>query len=506
MAFQITTQHAAFFSWVEDPAPKHRAAILEAVAGSGKTTTLREAATRIPSTDRVLYLAFNKKTVEEVQGRGMPSHVSATTLNSLGHRCVCREFGNVRLDAKKTSTIIDNLFGKGSAECRKWASTVSKLVGKAKTVGLVPSGIHNAVGIVEDTKAEWDHIIDHFDIAAPYNDDTLMPQAIEHARKVLRIGLLDTNVIDFDDQLYLTVVLGLPMPRFKWVMIDEAQDVSAIQRKMLHGAVADDGRLIAVGDAHQAIYGFRGADSDSLGAIGREFGAQAFPLTVTYRCPTDVVAIAKQFVPHLEAVAGAPAGTVVLAPSLEKHDWLADDLVICRNTAPLITLAYRLLRKRVPCRVLGREIGQGLSALVKQLRPTSVSHLLEKLVSYTKTQTEKLKKAGHEHKLEALHDKVETLRAFALEVRTLPELEEAITSMFSDEVKNVVTLSTIHKAKGSEADRVVILDPHRLPSRMAKQAWEVGQERNLAYVAITRARKTLVLAALDGAGTPIRAF
>jgi hypothetical protein len=147
------------------------------------------------------------------------------------------------------------------------------------------------------------------------------------------------------------------------VLVDEAQDISPVQRAMLHAMIAmKTGRLIAVGDENQSLYAFRGADSDSLRAITNEFKAIPFPLTVTYRCPTSVVELARAYVPHLTPAFNAPAGDIRMNVNLESlfaDGWRPTDLVVCRNNAPLVTLAYRLLKKKIACKVLGRDIGAG---------------------------------------------------------------------------------------------------------------------------------------------------
>ena len=61
-----------------------------------------------------------------------------------------------------------------------------------------------------------------------------------------------------------------------------------------------------------------------------------------------------------------------------------------------------------------------------------------------------------------------------------------------------IVLSSIHKAKGLEAPRVGILSAHLLPHPMARQEWSYQQEVNLAYVAITRARRELYIAGNNG--------
>jgi hypothetical protein len=249
---------------------------------------------------------------------------------------------------------------------------------------------------------------------------------------------------------------------------------------------------------HNSIYGFRGADSESLDAIAREFKATSFPLSVTYRCPTSVVELARTYVPHLTPRDGAPTGEIKANVKIDTIDWRPSDLVVCRNNAPLITLAYQLLREKVACKVLGRDIGTGVKALVRKLRARDLKDLLARADKHFAEQSAKLRAGGKEDQVEALEDRVETLKAFALEAHTLADVERAIDDLFADDKASMVTLSTIHKAKGAEAPRVVILDPRRMPSKAARVAWEIQQERNLVYVAYTRAREELLFASLDG--------
>jgi superfamily I DNA/RNA helicase len=507
-SFQITPQHAAFFAWVEDPAPEHKAAILEAVAGSGKTSTLKQAARRIPASERGIYVAFNKRVVDEIKG-GLPAHISASTMHSVGYRAVLAHFGkriDSKPDTKKTYKLFDE-YTRNDPRLRDFSASVAKLVSKAKDIGLVPDNTVGAVGLVEDTPEVWYELIDRFHVDLPTivgeSLDRVVGATIDLAREVLRLGLtFDANhrSIDFDDQLYLCVAFRLPLTRYKWVLVDEAQDISAVQRAMIHGMIAmRTGRLIACGDKNQSIYGFRSADSESLDAIAREFKATSFPLSVTYRCPTTVVHLAQTYVPHLTPRDGAPAGEIKANVKIDAIDWRPSDLVVCRNNAPLITLAYQLLRKKVACKVLGRDIGAGVKALVRKLRAKDLKDLLARADKHFAEQSAKLRAGGKEDQVEALEDRVETLKAFALEARTLADVERAIDDLFADDKASMVTLATIHKAKGGEAPRVIILDPRRMPSKAARVAWEIQQERNLVYVAYTRAREELIFASLDGA-------
>ena len=508
-SFVVTPQHAAFFAWVEDPAPSHRAAILEAVAGSGKTSTLIQATRRIPSTERGIYVAFGKRVVDDIRGR-LPAHIPASTMHSVGYRAVMAHFGkriDGKADTKKTYKLFDE-FTRRDPRLVEYGATVTKLVSKAKAFGIVPTDVPGTYGLIDDTPESWATLIEHFKVEPPNYDFTKMPAAIEIARNVLRLGLVfdeQHRSIDFDDQLYLVVAYRLALTRYKWVLVDEAQDISPVQRAMLHAMIAmRTGRLVAVGDPAQAIFGFRGSDADSLNAIAREFDATPFPLSITYRCPTSVVELAQPYVPHLTAAADAPVGDVQTNVPLARLDavgpdmWRSTDLVVCRNNAPLITLAYRLLKQRVACKVLGRDIGAGVKSLLKKIRAKDLPDLLVRAEKYKIEQTAKLLAAGKDAQVEGLEDRVETLKAFAVEARDLTSMEHAIDDLFAEDVTSMVTLSSVHKAKGAEAPRVIVLDPKRMPAKGARQDWEIQQERNIVYVAYTRARETLVFTSLDG--------
>lgn len=87
--------------------------------------------------------------------------------------------------------------------------------------------------------------------------------------------------------------------------------------------------------------------------------------------------------------------------------------------------------------------------------------------------------------------KIEVIQCLCEEVDTVKDLRNLISNIFSDEVKGIL-LSTIHKAKGLENDKIFFLSPELIPSKYATQPWQYEQEQNLKYVAITRAKSSLV--------------
>ena len=180
--------------------------------------------------------------------------------------------------------------------------------------------------------------------------------------------------ISYDDQIYLPVVFSGAFPRFNTVLVDEAQDLSPLNHQMLRKVAA--GKLIVVGDPRQAIYAFRGADHNSmtnLKALKSEW--IELPLNTTFRCPQRVVDRQHVHAPQYRAADSNPMGEIL---DLTLQPWTTETLkpyasgelaILCRNNAPLLSMAFKLLRQGIGVNMMGRDIGRGLSALCKKLSP-----------------------------------------------------------------------------------------------------------------------------------------
>lgn len=470
-------------------------ASIEAVAGSGKTSTIVEAANRLPPTARALFLAFNKSIALELGAR-LPANVEAKTLNALGHGAWCRYTGKrtIKLNTDKTRDIIRDVMS--DTEEKIYGFGVRRLVALAKTVGIVPQATTKTVlgGLVEDNDDEWQGLIDWFDL--DFGEGASIDYAIDLAREVLEKSIYSAvSEIDFDDQIYMTTIMRVPMNLYDFVFVDEAQDLNAMQRQMLRMSLRPNGRLVAVGDPHQAIYGFRGADSQSMANLQSEFRTTTLPLSISYRCPKAVVAEAQRFVSHIQASDTAPDGEVITLGTFDHTHFDATDAIVCRANAPIIGMAFKLLRKQIPVRVLGREIGAGLIVLIKKMRASSLVELDTKLLDHQTAECEKFMRCHMEQKAEALMDRISTIQVFmdALEPgnQTIDALIRLIESLFTDNNRGRLTLCTVHKAKGLEWHRVFILNPQLMPSKYATQEWQQAQEVNIQYVAVTRARQRL---------------
>lgn len=483
-------QQAAFYDWVRTSTGS---AVLEAVAGAGKTTTLVHALTLM--TGDVFFGAYNKAIAEEIRSRvpaGCKAKIDVGTFHAAGFRFWRRVARDVKIDGDKVKKIFRGASERNPAY-KPFESVVLQLVSLAKQAGL---GV-----LVGATVEEFSRLIEHYNLEVPEVLDASDPRdlAIKLASRTLKESVaLDMTVIDFDDMIYAPLVHNARVWEHDWVLVDEAQDTNATRRALALRMLKRGGRLVAVGDPRQAIYGFTGADSDALDLIAAAVSAIRLPLTVTYRCPKQVVAYAQQWVSHITAAPTAPEGEV--RQNCDRADLAKlakpGDAVLCRFTAPLVTNVYAFIAAGIPARVEGREIGEGLKALATRWKVRSLTQLSTYLETYTANETAKLRAKEKESLARALEDKVACLTVIMGRVReankdaTVDDVLTDIDRIFGEGKGPCVTFSTIHKSKGREWNTVVWLLTG--PSPWARKEWERVQEENLCYVAATRAKQTLI--------------
>jgi DNA helicase-2/ATP-dependent DNA helicase PcrA len=485
--------------------------IVTAVAGSGKTTTMKNALRYLPDWMHVQMFAFNtgaadqlNDAIEELKGRGEKTykHVRAGTFHSVGLGAVIRSLNlpkaQIKIEDGKCRRLLRERLGDDGIETYEmYGSFALALVKLAKGQGIG--------ALVPDTDDRWFDLVDHHGLYLD-NLEASVETGIELARRLLGWSneAAKTGWLDFDDQLYLVILWKLRLWQNHVVICDEAQDTNPVRRAMLHLALKDGGRLYAVGDPKQSIYGFTGASTDAMDLIAKEFRTRDLPLTVSYRCARSIVERAQTWVPYIEAAETAPLG--VVSDDLPLYQALAQvtaaDAILCRQTAPLVSVAYGLIARGRACQILGKEIGQGLVNLIGQQKARGIDRLIEKLSTWRDREAGRFIAKGEETKAEAIGDRVNCIliiiEALAENERTIPALIAKIQGMFADlkdgEKQNVLTLCTQHKAKGKEWDTVVILRPELNPSKAARQEWQEEQEINLMYVAATRAKSHLIYA------------
>jgi len=540
---------------------------VSAGAGTGKTSTM-EAAYRASQSqplpfrptdsqqaviDRFLqdgdiptqFLAFNASIAQEFVNRGLPGR----TFHSFGNEAL-RSLG-VRFKQPnrfKTNNILEEEFGlkpRGPKSDSELFRLLPRLVSLCKNTlcGLPhfrndPYARSYPESVPNVTADEIYDLVDHFSLDLSADD---LRKCVELVNPVLSSHLtqLRKGILDFDDMIWGPLVLGLQVPRFGRLVVDECQDLNA--SRMVLARLSGE-RLYTVGDARQAIYGFSGADAHAFHAFqdwmrNSSVGVDILPLMETRRCPRAVVELVRHIVPEFRALPEAPEGTIIgvgpFASNFPSVPWdvltgerssdpsakgihscwqgmslLPGDMVLSATNAPTVSLAYKLIAAGKRCMIRGRDIGQGLLALIRRAEEKSgvksIPELLGWLDDYESSEQAKLSasKRPNENALRSLEDRLTCLRLLASRVDNLGELVNLISSLFDtagrgEEVdhasgKNLILLSTVHKAKGLEADRVFLLRPEHLPPPWAKQAWEQEQALNLQYVAYTRTKQTLV--------------
>lgn len=496
---ELSKYQEDIMSWVKDDNPFKRNLIVPARAGSGKTFTAIHAGKFMNG--RVFMGAFNNKAAATIAYRlkklGL-ARIESSTMHAAGKRNLYRAMGKHNVVKDKVFWIVDKLCS-NDEDLMKCRNFIKNLVSYAKQYAF---GVKGQVSI--ESTQDWMDIINHHDMNLEF-DDVDFGQCVEVAKAALRESNKDFKNIDFDDMIYLPLLLDIQFEQYDWVVIDEAQDTNVCRKLIAAKLVKPGGRMIFIGDEGQAIYGFTGAENDSMNILKEMFDCQVLPLPVCYRCGSKIIESAQQYYPDIIAHESTGEGFI---GNMAYQQFLADASgmvlnktvgVVCRNNAPNVALAFALIRQGIGCRIEGRDIGNDLKKLVNKWK--RVKNLEEFTVKLTEHFTKLFEKASYAQ-LQLLEDKLDTMiilidRVMSLGKNDLQSLSDLITQMFTDStdenVPDIVTLSSIHKAKGLEWETVYWLGNAQFsPSKYAKLEWMMEQERNLQYVACTRAMKNLI--------------
>ena len=514
--------------------------VVIARAGTGKTTTLTQAAfLALENNPRLSigFTAFNSKIVEPVR-KELPGRVKAKTLHAMGLEAIKNHVKAtsgrpvvVDKDGEKVKGLIQEAWRathQGALPERWIVEGAKRLVGGCKDFllggtrtdceflierlsldiapppGVFEKHLPDSLGVKADgtprTRAEWEADFLREKLREVF---ALVPVVLEGSRK-------NVAWVDFNDQIWLPVVMDLPMVTYDILLTDEAQDLCPTQIALVAKAVGSSGRIIALGDDKQAIYAFRGSDSralDSLAArVGQTRQVEVLPLNQTRRCPKRIAYLAQKLVEDFEALPDAPLGEIEELPVESLVSRLgAGDMVVCRTNAPLVALAYDLMRVGKVAVFKNRDAGKTMHDLIARLWPRlkngefdegfSIPQFGAKLKEFLLAEVARLESLERSPQtIDNLRDGVFCLEVMCEGLSTLAQLREKIEEIFGDKDETqCIALSSVHGCKGLEADNVFILRPDLLPHPMAKSAIEKEQEQNILYVALTRAKKRLVV-------------
>lgn len=512
--------------------------IVEAVAGSGKTTTLKLICDILPKRKKVVAVCFNKKIAEQFREK-LPGHVDSTTMHAMGLRIIVENFGRVKIDQNKKSRILTRLWGRPSDRSYE----ESEICDSVRSVGEM------CLNTMTDplNPAAMEEMLDTYGLDI---DGYLYTKIVEGICVVQQACREDRQNISFDDMLDFPVHFGLHgQDKYDVILGDEVQDWNKLQAAFMrlvatrevptsqssmldspHCALtaldelcmADGGltfqaqqakkkprsqsRLVLVGDSRQSIYAFRGADVLSMPTLKADFACRELPLSVCYRCPKAVVRAAQAIVGEdtIQWCDTAEEGEIIRSAPHEEADLLMSlpdgALVMCRCNAPLVSGVLYMLQRGRKATLQGRDFGKTLTKLVNIVadreRATTIPEFRESLRSWADREIDQFLKDERFTAAQLVEDKYNCLMALCENSSSVRDLIQYITKIFEDTPGDGVVFSTGHRAKGLEADVAVIWDPCLIPHPMAMKSPNpdaaMSQEMNLLYVMVTRAMKTLI--------------
>ena len=497
--FQPTEEQQAVLDWILHGTGN---AVIDAKAGSGKSTLvehcIRKLLARNPD-EKIIYFAFNKNIVEEMKQRlsGNYKNLTITTCHSFGLSLI-NENRSEKIKAPndykylaKLENNLEKYVGPDYEEMdanhkRRYVSNIKKLLDFSR--------------YGKDQKpSEVRKTAERYGIELESNE-------AEVVIRLLKWGSSETDNIDFTDMIWLPYENAMNTRKvYNFVFVDEAQDLSPIEQELVRKAIdLRRGRIISVGDRDQAINAWCGADRDAFSNYKKIRNTREFTLSVCHRCSVAVINKAQGLVPGIKPREDAIGGLVNYHVDLNSPK--DGDMVVCRYVLPLITYYSRLMKAGKKAYIVGRA---GVDKIIDEVMlpesddidkkmendgiiPSLYRHLFEMIDKEAEanniSQEDVLKMSKN---IMDEYDIIKTIEMLSSSDMRRNEFIEKINGIFSVKSEEGIKLSTIHKAKGDEADNVYVLCPSLINGPMIVEDWEKIQEKNLEYVMITRARETL---------------
>lgn len=458
--------------------------LISAVAGSGKTTTLVEVMNR--SKVRSGFFAFNKSIEEEISRRVVDNdNTEVSTLHSLGLRSILSHF-------KHKIEVKDNKVWSFAFNLNKsvWNFDQKKLI---STIVVA----RQLVDIYRATmcKDKNDLIVAADTLGIDFNIDQLNC-AIDLMVEINRYNR-HPKTIDFADMIYIPATTDTMKIKSncQLVLIDECQDLNLAQHTLLDKLVKQNkSRFVACGDRNQSIYGFTGAHSKSFDLFLEKPNTIELPLSICYRCDSSIIAKANSIYNVMEGKSDVQEGVIEQKANFD--DIEEDCLVICRNVKPLLEVYFHLITKGLKCSIKGKDIGKGLVDLLNECNGLTFDEIVVSLQLKTQNKLTEYLNRGISNPSRyppfiSFQEKSMSLQIILEHTQTKTKALEMLNTVFSDGHQGGITLSTIHKAKGLEANTVYFVDRKNIPSEYAVTEDALKQEKNLLYVAMTRAKHNL---------------
>jgi len=462
--------------------------VINAVAGSGKTTTLLNLLEKCQY--RTLFLAFNKSVQEEIQAKIDAKGLlqgKALTMHGMGLSAIRNSYRKVRISNSKNFDILKKVQNANKRIFKDYPwkdrlkigytlmdmNDISRMF-LTTDIQEIQDYLHNMdkpAFDFEDIESLWDDVLN---IREEYYEKT----SVE---------------IDFLDMIFLPVYKSLVIPiEPYYLFVDEAQDLNLCQHKLIDNLInqGTTKKWIAVGDKNQSIYGFGGSFKSSFDLFLTKGNVKELPLDICYRCDTMIIDAANEVYPVMQYFSGNKG----IVSEIRNPDMIKDNsMVVCRNSAPIIDLYFRLLSLEKNCYIKGEDILKSIVRFITPYKSSTVGsakvQMENKLSLLSRDNSDNGKYKAFVFK-ENYDNFLKLSDHFAKDFQTVDLVLNKLKSLFIDK-ENAIMLCTIHKSKGLEADVVYILNENLIPSKFAKSTEQLIQEQNLKYVARTRAKKEM---------------
>jgi hypothetical protein len=446
--------------------------VVQAGAGCGKSSTLKMAASTQPNR-KGLYVAYNKALAVEARG-DFPAAVDCRTAHSLAFGPVGRHYrdrlNGPRVPAKAAAEFLGfNSPVQIAGELAPLApTTLARL-----TLEMVGRFLNSA-----DPEPGPQHS-PRVDGYSPADNRALGEWLTAYARKAWDdLQLTSGGRLKFTHDVYLKLYqLSRPRIPVDYVLLDEAQDLSPVMASLFH--FQDHAQRIMVGDSAQAIYGFRGA----IDAMAKFVADQRLTLSQSFRFGPMIAAEANKWLDLLDAplrLVGWPLAGSSVEPVA------APDAILCRSNAGAISQLMHAAAagRRAALVGGGDEIRRLAEAAQDLMAGRSTSH--PELVAF-KDWDQVREHAAQDDASGNLQVLVKLIDDHG------PTQILQVVGGLVDEARADVIVSTAHKAKGREWNRVRIAGDFREPrvDPVTLRPKLVKDELMLAYVAVTRAREVL---------------
>lgn len=464
---------------------------INAVAGSGKTTTVIEYARTRPSTSRILYLAFNKsvklEAAKKFSDRGL-HNVKVETAHSLAYKhIVFQHHYKVKAQAYKTNEIAELLNLQGNEE--------------KHTEYVIANHINKFIAYFCNSDKQKVQDLNYLDTITDAKAKTFVATFYEYIVKQTRLllGKMDKGEIEVTHDFYLKKFqLSNPILRYDYILFDEGQDASAA---MLDVFSKQKATKIIVGDTHQQIYGWRFA-INSL----EKLDFKTYHLSTSFRFSQDIANLAVEvlkFKNHIDRY--VPVKIIGKGTSTE----IKTQAVIARTNLGLLLKAIEYVTEKKKVKRIYFEGNINSYTYAEEGASLyDVLHLYNKKYHLIKDKLIKAMKDLDE--LEDYIEKTEDVQlAMLVEIvreygNEIPDIIKAIKEKHVDnneKEKAEMVFSTVHRCKGMEYDSIELVNDFLSEEKLEnikneKKAEEINhaklnEEINLLYVAITRTKNSI---------------